>query len=316
MDKFSEMQMFVSVVDASSVTVAARRLGTTKSSVSERLTQLERRLGTILAERGRPVRPTLAGSIFYEHSVQILAEVNAAENAVAAARSSLSGSLRVAVPMAFGIRYLPPMLAQFAMRYPDLCLDTESDDRYVNMHDENFDMAIRLGNLRDSTLVAQPIARNRHLICASPAYLSTRGVPQSCDDLQEHEGLLYSNREPQGTWQLPVDGTIQSFRIRARLRTDSGHLLLAAARAGLGLAILPTFLAAEAIAANELQIVLPQHSPSGGSISAVYRKTHRSSPKIRALLAFLTEQIGAPPVWDRSIGTQLAALADVLPDDA
>ena len=310
MDKFSEMQMFVSIVDASSVSEAARRLGTTKSAVSERLKQLEQRLGTVLLERGRPVHPTAAGHIFYEHSVQILTTVEAAENAVSANSSSLAGMLRIAVPTTFGTRYLATMLALFACQYPDICLDTVSNDQYVNMQDENFDLAIRLGNLKDSTLVGQSMGENHHVICASQAYLNSRGIPQAPEDLHGHDGLLYANREPQGMWRLPVDGKYQSFRIRTRLRTDCGYQLLAAAKAGLGLAILPTFLAADAIAANELQIVLPHHLHSGGFISAVYRKTHRSSPKIRALINFLIEQIGTPAVWDRPILARLAALAD------
>ncbi len=311
MDKFLEMQMFVAVADAGSLSEAARRLGTTKSAVTERVQQLERRLGASLLERSRPVRTTASGKIFYEHCVRILTEVGAAESTVADVYSSLRGNLRVAIPMAFGMAYLTQMLVRFAGQYPDLCLDIESDDRYANMHDENFDLAIRLGDLQDSNLVAQAMAVNRHLICASPEYLLKNGVPQRPIDLQDHDGLMYANREPSGTWQLPVHGIPQSFRLRTKLRTDSGYHLLEAAKAGLGLAILPSFLASRSIAAGELQIVLPEFSPSGGYVSAIYRRTQRSSPKIQMLVSFLVEQLGTPPIWDRAIEDRLPPLLHI-----
>ena len=307
MNKFSEMHLFVTVVDAGSMSEAARRVGKTKSVVSLRLQQLEKRLGTSLLERGRYLRVTDAGKIFYAHCVRILDDVSEAEDAVVAGEASMRGHLRIAAPMAFGIRYAAPMLAVFAAKHPELRLDIASDDRYVNLHDENYDLAIRLGTLPDSSLLAKPIAINRHLICASPAYLLARGVPQHPAELHDHDGLLYVNREPQGMWQLPVDGELLSFRIRSRMRTDSGHQLLAAAKAGLGLAILPTFLAAESIAAGDLVIVLKPFSPSGGSVSAVYRQSHRASPKVHALVESLIEQIGQPPVWDRIIADHLEA---------
>jgi DNA-binding transcriptional LysR family regulator len=305
MNKFAEMHLFVNVVDAGSMAEAARRLGKTKSVVTLRLQQLEQRLGASLLERGRQLRLTGPGQIFYAHSVRILAEVSEAEDAVMVGKASMRGHLRIAAPMAFGIRYGAPMLAAFAARHPDLRLDIESDDRYVNLHDESYDFAIRLGTLADSDLIAKPIAVNRHLICASPAYLREHGVPLQPADLHNHNGLLYVNREAQGMWQLPVDGELRSFRIRSRMRTDSGHQLLEATRAGVGLAILPTFLAADAIVAGELVIVLRDFAPSGGFISAVYRKSHRASPKIHALVDSLTEQIGQPPVWDQLIADHL-----------
>jgi DNA-binding transcriptional LysR family regulator len=207
--------------------------------------------------------------------------------------------------LAFGIRYLAPILSQFAKAHPDICLDVETDDRYVNLQEENFDLAIRLGELRDSALVARSIAPNRKLICASPAYLAERGVPQHPSELHEHDGLLYAHRESNGMWQLPVEGEMQSFRIRARVRTDNGYLMLDAARAGLGLVILPTFLAADAIVAGDLVPVLSDFAPSGGQVSAVFRQSKRGSPKIQALVKFVAERLGQPPVWELAIRDKL-----------
>ena len=305
MNKFADMSTFVAVVEAGSLTEAARRVGTTKSVISQRIRQLESRLGTGLVDRAGKLRVTDAGRQFYARCVGILSEVAEAEEALLTRDSQLSGPLRLAAPLAFGIRYLAPILSQFAKTHPGLCLDVETDDRYVNLHEENFDLAIRLGELRDSALVARPIARNRKLICASPVYLAERGVPRHPSELQEHDGLLYAHRESNGMWQLPVDGETQSFRIRARMRTDNGYQMLDAARAGLGLVILPTFLAADAIVAGELVPVLSDFAPSGGEVSAVFRQSKRGSPKIQSLVKFVSERLGQPPLWEQAIRDKL-----------
>src|SRR2546427_10000548 len=195
MNKLADMSTFVAVVEAGSLTQAAQRVGTTKSVVSQRIRQLESRLGTSLVERVRKLRVTDAGREFYARCVGILSDVAAAEEALLNRASELSGPLRLAAPLAFGIRYLAPILSQFAKSHPDICLDVETDDRYVNLQEENFDLAIRLGDLRDSSLVARPIAQNRKLICAAPAYLAERGVPRHPRDLREHDGLLFVHRE-------------------------------------------------------------------------------------------------------------------------
>lgn len=213
----------------------------------------------------------------------------------------VAGQLRLSAPLAFTPRYLAPLLARFAERHPQLRVDVQADDRFVNLQEPRFDMALRMGRLDDSCLVARPITANRHLLCASPDYLARHGVPQHPEELQAHDGLVYYNREPGGMLCLPVDGEPASFRIRVRMRTDSGHQLLEGARAGLGLAILPSFLAADALLAGELLPVLPGYSPDGGQVSVVYRKTQRTPRKILVLGQFLEEEIGDPAPWDRAL---------------
>ena len=301
MNKLSEMHAFVAVVDSGSISEAARRLGTAKSMVSQRIQQLEKRLGCILLERGRQTRLTEAGEDFYRHCTAILADIENAENAVLTSQSSVRGNLRIAAPMAFGMRYLTPILASFAKQYPELYLDVEFDDRRVNLHEEGFDAAVRIGELPDSSLVAKIITPNRHIICASPDYLDAHGTPRTPQDLAQHFGMLYVNREPHGMWTLPVNDTLESFRVRCRMRTNCGHQLMDAAKAGLGLAILPTFLAAQAIVDGELIEVLEPYAPRGGNISVVYRQSQRASPKLRALSGFLSERIGNPPIWDQML---------------
>lgn len=307
MNQFQEMATYIAVVEATNISAAARRLGTTKSVVSRRIQQLESRLGIVLFERGKQLGLTDAGQTFYHRSVQLLADLAQTEEAVRTEHTSLHGRLRLTAPMAFSVHYLAPLLAEFMLQYPLVQLDAEYSDSYANLHQENYDIAIRIGPLPDSELVAQRICTNRHLICASPAYLARRGTPTDPNQLYQHDGLLYIQREPNGMLQLPVNGHIQSFRIGRRLRTDNAFHLLAAAKAGLGLAILPAFMAVDAVAAGDLQIVLPAYSPDGGDISAVYRRSKRASPKIQALTRFLSEHIGQPPRWELAILPYLQA---------
>ncbi|WP_458369703.1 LysR family transcriptional regulator [Pseudomonas fluorescens] len=298
MNKFSDMSTFVAVVEAASFSEAGRRLGTTKSLVSQRMQKLEKRLGCVLLTRGRPLKLTEAGQLFYADCTRIMLDLERAEESVQDSQASLSGTLRLAAPMAFTPRYLATLLARFALQYPQLCVDIEAQDRLANLQDGSFDVAIRLGMLNDSCLVARPLTENRHLICASPDYLARQGIPEHPDDLLQHDGLIYYNREPNGTWSLPLDGVQHSFRVRVRMRTDSGHQLLEGAIAGLGLVILPTFLAADALLDGKLVPVLADYAPSGGHISVVYRKTLKTPPKVQALIQFLGEEIGRPAPWD------------------
>ncbi|KOR21460.1 LysR family transcriptional regulator [Burkholderia cenocepacia] len=298
MNKFSDMSTFVAVVEAGSFSEAARRLGTTKSIVSQRIRNLEMRLDCPLLTRGRPLQTTEAGFRFFEQSRQLLQELEHIEGDVQNSGSSPRGTLKLAVPGAFITHQLAPLLSRFAAKYPALCLDVEADDRRSNFGDGHFDAAIRIGQLVDSNLIARTVAVNHHLICASPAYLDRRGVPRHPDDLLHHDGLVYLNREPNGMWTLPFGRESKSFRVRVRMRTDSGHQLLAGAMDGLGLAILPTFLASNALLSGELLPVLPDYAPAGGHISLLYRKSVRTPAKIQSLIRFLTEEIGHPTDWD------------------
>lgn len=302
------MNTYIAIIEAGSITEAAKRLGTTKSVISLRMQQLEKRLGVSLINRGRVFTLTDAGQEFYQRSIHLLNELNEIEESVRSTHLSLTGSLRIAVPSAFSINFLAPYLAEFMTTYPELNLDIESTDNYVNLHEENYDIAIRMGQLVDSELISRTIAPNNHYVCASPEYLNKFGIPQHPQELVHHKGLLYLAREPHGIWQLPVDGHYQSFRIQSIMRTDSAHQLFEAAKAGLGLAILPGFIAAPAICKKSLKVVLSEFSPSGGQISAVYRASKRASPKIHQLINFLIEKIGNPPSWESDIQRTLSDL--------
>ncbi|MFG4754262.1 LysR family transcriptional regulator [Pseudomonas aeruginosa] len=168
------MTTFVSVVDARSFSEAARRLGTTKSQVSQRIQQLERRLGRVLLNRTRPLSLTDPGRTYYEHACRLLQELEQAEASVLDADDDLRGQLRLSAPLAFTPRYLAPLLARFAERHPQLRVDVQADDRFVNLQEPRFDMALRMGRLDDSCLVARPITANRHLLCCSAVAVLAR----------------------------------------------------------------------------------------------------------------------------------------------
>lgn len=299
------MTTFVAVVDAKGIAEAAKRLGVAKSVVSQRIKHLEKRIGVQMFERGRHLHITEAGQLFYERCVHILMAVEHAETDAVQTKSNIKGRLRLSAPMAFTEHHLAPILAKFAAQYPEIELDVETTDSYVNLNDDHYDAAIRLGRLGKSSLVGQTISVNRKVLCASPIYLERAGIPQHPDDLCRHDGILYLHREPHGMLHLPVNGELRSFRIRCRMRTDSGHQLVAAALEGLGIAALPTFLASAHIESGALSIVLPEYSPLGGEISVVYRQGQRNSNKIRALVDFLKEAIGQPPEWDQRIWSKL-----------
>ncbi|WP_321967869.1 LysR family transcriptional regulator [Burkholderia cepacia] len=298
MNNFSGMSTFVVVVESGSFSEAARRLGTTKSIVSQRVQNLEKRLNCTLLKRGRPLLPTEPGFRFFEQTQRLLQEIENIECEVRETNASLSGTLRLAVPVTFLTRYLTSLLNRFSAQYPEICVDIESEDRLSTRQLGHFDAAIRIGQLPDSNLVARPITTNHLLMCASPAYLAQRGVPAHPDDLAQHDGLIYLNREPNSMWSLPLDGELKSFRIGTRMRTDSGHQMLTATVASTGIAILPTFLASEALLTGDLVPVLPDFAPPGGKVSVVHRKYVQTPPKIRALIDFLTESIGSPASWD------------------
>ncbi|RON43668.1 hypothetical protein BK666_21225 [Pseudomonas frederiksbergensis] len=317
MNKLVEMSTFVAVVDAGSLAAAARGLGTSKSVVSARLAALESRLKVPLFSRDRQLHVNDAGLRFYEHCVSILDDVASAEDGMQSAYAGFSGNLRIATPMVLGLRYLSPILTEFALVHPDLRLDIRASDDFVNPLDESFDLIIRAGRIPDGAVVAKPLVPNHHVICASPAYLAKRGTPLHPIELNQHDGLFYSLGQNDRFWNLPVGDELQRFSIRSRLRSDSGFQLLDAAKAGLGIAIMPTFLVADAIVAGELVVVLEDYAPKGSVISVIFKPSKRGSQKINALVELLKARLGNPAVWDLAIHrislSETERLADTAP---
>lgn len=302
MIQITDMVAFVAVVETASFTEAARRLVTTKSVISRRVSDLERELGAPLLDRSaRSVRATEVGAVYYAKCVRILESIGAASDFVAGFNSLIKGRLRIAVPQSFGSTLITPLLNEFAERYPEVLLEIEADDEYVNLGDSHFDAAIRVGRLGDSNLIARPLTSFRQWLCASPAYLQARGVPRSSTDLSEHEGLIDASGEGHGTWQLWINGETRACRVRERIRSNDSEQLLRAACAGLGIVQAASIMAADAIVSGQLRIVLPECAPPAIQISVVYPKSRRTSQKVQTLLAFLSERVATLATWDERI---------------
>lgn len=302
MVEFADMAALVAVVETASFTDAARRLGTTKSVVSRRIAELEKELGAPLLDRSsRSVRATEVGAVYYAKCVRILESVGAANDFVAGHNQLVRGRLRIAVAGDVGARLLLPLLDEFAGKFPEVLFEVEADTHDANLSESHFDLALRVGRLGDSALVARPLTSFRRWLCASPAYLQAQAAPQTLSDLAGHDGLLDALADGNGFWQLQAGGEVQACRVRERLRSSSATHLCDAAIAGLGIALLPAPIAADAIGAGRLRVLLPQHAPPPEPVSLVYPKSRRSSPKVQSLLGFLAERIADPPPWDAAI---------------
>ena len=304
MDRFEDLQTFVAVVEAGSFTAAADRLDTAKSAVSRRVSALEERLGVQLLRRTtRRLNLTDSGRSFYEHSARILADLEEAESAVAQEHGELRGTLRVALPLSFGLRHMCKPIADFSRRHPRVEFDLDLNDRRVDLVQEGADLAVRIGRLSDSTLIAKKLFDARTVVCGSPAYFDAHGIPESPEDLADHKCLVYGNLPDPFTW-VCRDSEGQNYRIaiNATMTASSGDFLCAAATEGLGIAMQPTFIAGEAISRGELVPVLTDYQWPVSPGWAIYPPTRHLSYRVREFIDYLAEHFAGTPYWDRDCG--------------
>lgn len=301
MDRFADMQMLVSVVEAGSISAAAERLNLAKSAVSRRLAELEARLGVSLIHRTtRRLNLTDSGRAYYARCVAILADVEEAESAVSQAHGALRGTLKVALPLAFGLLHLALLIQAFMTEHPDVRFELDFNDRQIDLMQEGFDLAIRIATLADSSLIARRLAPIRHVVCASPDYLTRHGTPQSAADLGQHVCLAYSNVRDPGPWNFRgPDGESGQVRVPVRLAASSGEFLMRAAIAGEGLVQLPSFYVHEALRTRQLLPLLTDHVWPELAAYAVYPPTRHLSSRVRAFIDFLADRLAGEPYWDR-----------------
>lgn len=291
MNQLEDMQIFAATVEAGSFTAAAERLGLSKQFVSRRVMALEERLGVRLLNRStRRLSVTELGREFFERVGRILEDVADAEQAMCRDHASPRGTLRIAAPVSFGTLHLSPRLPALLARYPELRLEIDLNDRYVDLLAEGYDMAIRIGALRDSSLVARALAPVRMLACASPGYLAARGTPASPAELAHHDCLPYGHSRGV-EWQFQQDGKPLGIAIAGRLRANNGELARDAAIAGLGIALLPEFMLSEALEEGRLLPLLEAYAPPPSAVHAVYPRHRQSSVAIRACVDFLKEAL-------------------------
>ena len=300
MDRLTTIKTFVRVSETQSFSEAARRLRSSKSAVSRQVAALEAELGVRLFHRTtRSLTMTEAGRSYFERASRILADLEEANLSVSQLQSSPRGRLRVNAPMSFGFLHLAPALPDFLFRYPEIEVDVILNDRFVDLVDEGFDVAVRIGSLEDSSLVARKLAPIRRAVCASPTYLKARGVPTSPDDLRTHDCLCNSNVPLSREWRfIAADGRPWPVEVRGRLSANNGDTLKVAALRGLGLVNLPTFIVGSDLQAASLVTVLDKFVAQDMTVNAVYPHSRHLSPKVRTFVDFLAERFGPRPYWD------------------
>ena len=289
--QLDDMRIFVATVDAHNFTAAAKRLALSKQFVSRRVMALEEALGVqLLIRNTRKLAVTELGQEFYERARRILGEVEDAEQAMSLRRAGPRGLLRVSAPMSFGMMHLSPLVASFLREHADVRFDMELSDRTVDVVGEGFDMAIRIGALPDSTLIAQKLVDVRMVVCCSPGYVRRRGAPVVPADLARHSCLLYGHGGVV-SWDFVVDGVSKGVEVNGPLRANNGELIRDAAVAGLGIVRLPDFIVADALNGGQLVTVLEEFLPSAATVYAVYPQHRQSSVTIRVFVEFLREHL-------------------------
>jgi len=308
MDYLSAMRAFVRSVDLGSFSKAADEMDVKVSTVSRYVSQMEADLGAALLNRStRALHLTEVGSAFYDRAVSILNDVEDAKLATAALNKRPQGLLRVAMPGAFGRLHIVPHLRAFCALYPDIRLDISLDEATVDLIEHGIDVAIRIGALSDSTLVARRLASHSRLLVASPDYLGRRGVPQEPEDLAGHECLAFAIQQRDDVWYHRTgqssSGEAVPVRITSHFRANDSEALLQAASAGLGIGLLPEWVLTEDLRSGRLTPLITHRcwSISPGpepAIHAVYPPKKTVSPKVRAFVNFIAKQFGSPPYWE------------------
>lgn len=298
MSRLDEVQTFIEVVNAGSITKAAERLGIVKSAVSRRLRDLEERLHARLLVRSTAgLSVTEMGQAFYERAARIVADLDEAELTVTDASAKLFGTIRMSAPVSLTNLVLMPHLSEFLRRHPGLTLDMSLSDRFVDIINEGFDIAIRAGTLSDSRLVARKLTDMGRITCASPAYLADHPTPHTPQELDAHDGLVSTNAPESSYWNYTLlDGAHFLARPKTRLRVNNGEAVVTAAVAGLGIAAVPSFIAREQLERGALVSLLPEFQLAAGSLYAIYPPGRHLSHRVRVLIDFLVERFAlAPP---------------------
>ncbi|MDH5324898.1 MAG: LysR family transcriptional regulator [Gammaproteobacteria bacterium] len=301
MDRLENMNTFVRVVETGSISGAAERLGVTKSAVSRRLKELEEHLGVELFHRTtRRMNLTETGRMFYHQSIRILEDVLEAEIATSQAHGTLKGSLKVALPSTFGLMHIGPAIKEFLLDHPQIEFELDFNDREVDLMQEGFDLAIRIAGLPDSSLIARRLASIQIVMCASPAYLERMGSPQTPNELVDHQCLVYSLLHDFEHWHLTdSNGTVINVKIHPYLKASTGEFLRDAAVDGLGIVIVPTFIAYKEIERGTLVPLLRDYTPPQLDAFAIYPQTRYLSKRVRTFIDFLVKRFEGTPYWDQ-----------------
>lgn len=305
MDVFQAMRVFATVVEQRSFSRAAQRLELSATAVSRHVSELEARLGVRLLQRTtRTMYLTDDGRSYYTRCAKILEALEEAEAEAASGTERPRGELRVAAPLSLGVLHLMPLFLDYMARFAEVRLDVSLADRQVDIVEEGCDVVLRVSRDLKTSWVARPLARIHVVACASPAYLSRHGVPRVPEDLREHECLCYPHNPPSGIWEF--DGPQGPLRVpvRGRLSVNNGDSLRAAAVAGWGVILEPTFQVGEELRQGRLVRLLPDYPCASSALYALYPSRRQLLPKVRTFVDFLAERLSATPSWDTWMGTE------------
>lgn len=286
MDRLSAMRTFRTVVETGGFSAAARRLGLSKAAVSKQVAELEAHFGTALLQRTtRRLNATDAGRRYFENCVRLLDELNEIEAEVRSSQAEPSGRLRVSAPINFGNAVLGPVICAIAQRYPKLEIQVELNDRFVDLIEEGFDVALRIRtNLPDSSLIARRISRITRSVCAAPSYLKRMGTPKSPEELKDHTCLIYTLSTSPYDWKFLSGNKSVTVRVAGGIQSNNGQFLTSFLHAGMGIGFLPDFTVGDDIRAGRLKPILENYQTEAHDLYLVYPANRHQSPKLRAFM--------------------------------
>jgi DNA-binding transcriptional LysR family regulator len=300
MGQLENMQIFIKVVETGGITKAAEQLNLAKSAVSKRLSEIEQQLRVKLINRTtRKSSLTEAGNTYYQKCKLILEEVEELNCKVSSVQQSLKGTLRLTVPLSFGVMHLVNAFEQFAKQHPELQMDIDFSDRNVDLIEEGFDLAIRIGHLTDSNMHARAIAPISHLICASPDYLVEHGTPETPEQLKSHKLLRYSRLPLAGIELIDIHDKKFTVPMESHCIANNGDFLKAMTVSGHGMTFLPRFIVWQELANGTLKTVMPNYRIPQMKAYAVYPQNRYLPKKIRMLIDFLSQHFGDIPYWEQ-----------------
>lgn len=301
------LRLFVATADTGSFSAAGRRHGVAPSSVSRQVASLEDGLGAqLLVRTTRHVSLTEAGRLYSQRIVSVLADLDEATAAVTDLEEAPRGVLRVNGPPAFAVRHIVPALPAFLGRYPEVQVDLTLTDNFVDLLEVGADVAVRVGELEDSSLIARQLAPNHRILCASPAYVAAAGAPGDPMGLRNHNCLVYTRHHGDVHWHLGGPEGACEVRVGGNFRTNNTEAVRAATLGGLGIALLPAWLVGDEVQSGRLVRILPDYRAAPGAldtaIHALYPANRHLSPKVRAFVDFLVTRFGPTPYWEATNG--------------
>lgn len=309
MDRYTGMAIFAKVVEGSSFAGAARHFRVSPAVVSKHVQAIEKRLGVQLLNRTtRRVTPTEAGQRYYQSCVRILADLEEADSAASNLNTTPRGLLKVSAPFTFGIAHVAPAIADYLGLHPEVTVELALNDRFVDLIDERFDVAVRVGQLPDSTLIARRLMETQTILCASPLYVERHGEPCTPEDLADHNCLIYSLSDTRGEWRFrDADGRETIAHVTGRFVANNGDVLRMLALRGEGLARLPVFIVADDLETGRLVRLLPRHEAAKIPVQAVYPQGRFPSAKVRSFVDFLAARFVKAGVTRRDTSNAIAA---------